>query len=178
MLNVVAKSHTQSGATSYRRNLSEAMCAKIFYQIMIAMQFYHQLNISHRDIKLENILVDTSHPDLPTKIIDFGFATQTENANDKLTTFCGTPAYMAPELCSRSSYHGPSADMWAAGVVFYTILFGTQPFKARTEADLFKKITHGNLTFPKSTHSDFNKAERGQLKLDSLEELDEVKNAN
>ena len=145
---------------------------------MIAMQFYHQLNISHRDIKLENILVDTSHPDLPTKIIDFGFATQTDNANDKQTTFCGTPAYMAPELCSRSSYHGPSADMWAAGVVLYTILFGTQPFKARTEADLFKKITCGNFSYPKSVHPDFNKGERVRVQLDSLEELDEDKNNN
>jgi serine/threonine kinase 32 len=44
---------------------------------------------------------------------------------------------MAPELCGKKSYHGPASDMWAIGIVFYTILFGRQPFRGKTEADLF-----------------------------------------
>lgn len=47
---------------------------------------------------------------------------------------------MAPELTLRQEYYGYAADNWATGVVIYTILMGTQPFKARNEADLFKKI--------------------------------------
>lgn len=44
---------------------------------------------------------------------------------------------MAPELCSKKAYNGPATDIWAIGIVFYTIMFGKQPFKAKTEADLF-----------------------------------------
>ena len=146
MLSEVMKKQAIGGM---RKNLPEADCAKIAYQLASAMAFYHELCIAHRDIKLENILVDTSRPDMPTKLIDFGFATQSRSNNDKLSTFCGTPAYMAPELCNRDEYLGPQADSWALGIVLYTILFGAQPFKARTEKDLFIKIKKGQLAFPK-----------------------------
>ena len=62
------------------------------------MKFYHAENICHRDLKLENILVDIETPNCQTKIIDFGFATQTDSCDDTLNNFCGTPAYMAPEM--------------------------------------------------------------------------------
>ncbi len=57
-----------------------------------------------------------------------------------MQVFCGTPAYMSPEICSKNCYDGPAADMWAAGILLFTMLFGQQPFKASTEKDLFKKI--------------------------------------
>ena len=65
------------------------------------MTYYHCLNISHRDIKLENILVDMDSKEYTTKIIDFGFACQTENKSDKQRAFCGTPAYMSPQIVSK-----------------------------------------------------------------------------
>ena len=89
------------------------------------MSFYHGLCIAHRDIKLENILVDIDSPTLAVKIIDFGFATQTKAPGDMLKTYCGTPAYMAPELCGRKEYSGTMADSWALGIVLYTLLFGS-----------------------------------------------------
>jgi|TARA_B110000285_G_scaffold178764_1_gene201137 serine/threonine protein kinase len=98
------------------------------------------MNISHRDIKLENILVDMESENLETKIIDFGFSVQTK-APEKIRSFCGTPAYMAPELCLKTEYYGPGVDVWAIGVVFYTMLFGNQPWKGRSEQELFRKIT-------------------------------------
>jgi serine/threonine protein kinase len=64
---------------------------------------------------------------------------------------------MAPELCLRKEYMGSKVDIWAAGVVLYTILMGTQPFKAKNEQELFKKITKGAVLFPKSSHPDFKK---------------------
>ena len=94
---------------------------------------------------------------MTTKIIDFGFATQSSCAEERLKTFCGTPAYMAPELCNKKEYLGSKVDMWAAGVVLYTLLIGTQPFKASTEQELFRKITKGTMTFPTSSHPDFCK---------------------
>ena len=55
--------------------MPENVCAKIFYQLLSSMAFYHNLNISHRDLKLENILVDIESEEIGTKIIDFGFST-------------------------------------------------------------------------------------------------------
>lgn len=60
-----------------------------------------------------------------------------------LKTACGTPPYMSPELCKKVQYDGMSADMWAIGVLFYTIMFGIHPFKANSEPELMKKIVKG-----------------------------------
>lgn len=84
-----------------RKCLPERECAQIFYQMMHAMNYYHSRNICHRDIKLENILVDYDSSQKTTKIIDFGFAYQTKDQHQKLRTFCGTPAFMSPELCNN-----------------------------------------------------------------------------
>lgn len=65
------------------------------------MSFCHEHHIAHRDIKLDNILVDMTQPGYPTKLIDFGFSSQTTNFNSKSTAFCGTPAYMSPQLCQK-----------------------------------------------------------------------------
>ena len=70
---------------------------------------------------------------LDTKIIDFGFSCQTDKEHEKLRSFCGTPAYMSPEITAKKEYSGPAADIWATGVLLYTLLIGTQPFKAKTE---------------------------------------------
>lgn len=71
----MVREYGKSGARGTRRNLPEDVCAKIYHQIVQGMAYYHTLNISHRDIKLENILVDMDSTNLQTKIIDFGFAT-------------------------------------------------------------------------------------------------------
>jgi len=125
MLHSVVKEHSEQSFGSYRRCLPEQACAQIFYQIILGMSYYHGKNISHRDIKLENILVDYRSAEKTTKIIDFGFAIQTKDPHEKLRTFCGTPAYMSPELCKKKEYSGPASDTWAAGVLLYTLLFGT-----------------------------------------------------
>ena len=58
-------------------------------------------------------------------------------------------------MCKKMDYDGASVDIWAAGILFFTILMGYQPFKAGTEQELFKKIIKGNITYPKSCHPDF-----------------------
>lgn len=74
-------------------------------------------NIVHRDIKLENILIDESSKTI--KVIDFGFSICT---GVKLKIFCGTPTYMAPEIVSKVDYCGKKADIWALGIVLYVLL--------------------------------------------------------
>ena len=131
------------------RILPERLAAKIFSQIIDGLKCFHQLNIAHRDLKPDNIMVDLSVPHNPvTKIIDFGFAAQ---SSKQMQIFCGTPAYMSPEICAKKSYNGPASDMWAAGVILYTMLFGYQPFKAQTEKDLYKKIIKGTFIMPSTS---------------------------
>lgn len=87
----------------------------------------------------------TNNDDPITKVIDFGFAVQSQA---KLQIFCGTPAYMSPEIVAKGKYDGPASDMWAAGILLYTMLFGIQPFRAQQEKDLFKKIAKGQYQMP------------------------------
>ena len=94
-------------------------------QILSGLAYMHSRNISHRDMKPENIIYNPHNGAI--KIIDFGFAVI---AKEKLRVFCGTPSYMCPEIVSKKEYSGPAADIWACGVILYALLTGTVPFKA------------------------------------------------
>jgi serine/threonine protein kinase len=109
------------------------------------MVLFHEHNIAHRDLKPDNILVNMKSINFETKIIDFGFAAKSK---EKLQVFCGTPAYMAPEICNKTHYDGQATDTWASGIILYTMLFGQQPFVSATENELYKKIVKGNFKMP------------------------------
>lgn len=102
------------------------------------MSYLHSRNVAHRDIKLENILIDHSTHNI--KIIDFGFSIFSPK-DRLLNVFCGTPSYMAPEIVQKKEYSGSSVDIWACGIVLYVMLVGTFPFKAAEEKALFNKIS-------------------------------------
>jgi MAP/microtubule affinity-regulating kinase len=102
------------------------------------------MNIAHRDIKLENIILDE---ELNPKIIDFGFSTCIQ-ADKKIKIFCGTPSYMAPEVVQRKEYRGEGADIWALGVMLFVCITGIFPFKGATDQELYKKIN--NSDYPKT----------------------------
>ena len=89
-----------------------------------------------------------AHPEYATKIIDFGFAVRSK---EKLQVFCGTPAYMSPEICRKNHYDGLASDVWASGIILYSMLFGVQPFSALTETELFRKILKGTFKMPAIT---------------------------
>ena len=74
------------------------------------------------------------------KIIDFGFSATTKN---KLTTYCGTPPFMCPEITKKVPYSGAAADAWALGVLLYSFIFGKLPFRANNEAELSRLIQQG-----------------------------------
>lgn len=82
--------------------ICEKNCKKIFKFLVKALHYMHSMNIAHRDIKLENIILDK---ETNPKIIDFGFSTCIE-PNTKIKIFCGTPSYMAPEVVQRKDYRG------------------------------------------------------------------------
>jgi serine/threonine protein kinase len=107
----------------------------------------HKNNIIHRDLKLENILIDRQTK-LP-KIIDFGFSTRVKNAYEtKLQFHCGTPIYMSPELATKKDYVGAASDVWALGIILFILITGKLPFYGAFEDDLVRKISQVKFSWP------------------------------
>ncbi|GAX20770.1 calcium/calmodulin-dependent protein kinase I [Fistulifera solaris] len=110
-----------------------------------AISFCHQKKIAHRDLKPENLLLTSTDSDSNIKIADFGFAKKCPKPNS-LTTQCGTPGYVAPEILEGTPYD-MQADMWSLGVIVYIILGGYPPFMEQNQRELFRKIRKGQYQF-------------------------------
>jgi len=90
-----------------RRRVKEDIAKLIFKQIVEGICYCHSKNVVHRDIKLENVMIDSENN---VKIIDFGFSIAISK-DKKLSVYCGTPSYMAPEMILKQSYSGDSLDI-------------------------------------------------------------------
>ncbi len=117
--------------------ISEAEAKHYFRQLVAAVAYTHGCGIIHRDIKLENVIVQTNPcwKKSRLKLIDFGLSGQFQPGIMQ-TTFCGTAAYASPEILSRYPYEGPEGDVWAMGVVLYGMLRGKFPFSSVQEVRL------------------------------------------
>ncbi|KAK4228137.1 Serine/threonine-protein kinase ppk16 [Podospora fimiseda] len=98
---------------------------KTFTQLVGAVCYVHQQNCVHRDLKLENILLDKNEN---VKLCDFGFTREYEGKANYLQTFCGTICYSAPEMLKGEKYAGEKVDVWSLGVILYALLCGELPF--------------------------------------------------
>ena len=112
---------------------------KYYYEILDALEYLFKKDILHRDIKPQNILINNN----TIKISDFGFAKSFEK-NELITTFCGSPLYMAPEIILNREYTYLS-DVWSLGVVLYELLVKKHPYKCDTRDDLWSQIKSQNL---------------------------------
>ena len=122
-----------------RAKLNESSAKIIFKQVIEGLKYIHSNKIVHRDIKLDNILIDLNNT---VKICDFGVSRKLSHG-DIMHENCGTPAYIAPEIFQNKGYEGYACDIWSAGVTLYYMLGGVQPFKAKNFTELKKIIKIG-----------------------------------
>lgn len=124
--------------------LTELKARHYFSQIASGLKHIHDKGVIHRDIKLDNILIDEYDR---CKICDFGVSrlmTPGEVVNEQ----CGTPAFLAPEIIQEKGYEGFGADVWSLGVLLYALLTGITPFVADSIPLLHQKIVEGKFEFP------------------------------
>jgi len=128
-----------------KKRLKESEAAKFLQQVVHGLIYCHSKGVVHRDIKLENLLLDS---DTNIRIIDFGLSAITAPGK-KLKVFCGSPSYAAPEIVARRHYEGPPVDVWSLGVVLFAMVCGYLPFHAGGDRQaLCRKIMKGQYTAP------------------------------
>jgi len=126
------------------KRLSDQESHRIFCQILSGLMHCHAKGIVHRDIKLDNILLDSSKN---VKIVDFGFSVPFEQ-DQLLKKACGSPSYAAPEIVSRRQYAPTPVDVWSFGVVLYAMMCGYFPFQGANSQELCRKIVKGKFELP------------------------------
>ncbi|XP_043933069.1 calcium/calmodulin-dependent protein kinase type 1G [Protopterus annectens] len=116
----------------------------VINQVLKAVKYLHENGIVHRDLKPENLLYLTPHEDSKIMITDFGLSKMEDNGI--MSTACGTPGYVAPEVLAQKPY-SKAVDCWSIGVITYILLCGYPPFYEDTESQLFARITEGKYEF-------------------------------
>ena len=157
-----------------RRKIDEDVAKVLFKQLIEGLQYMHSKNVVHRDIKLENILLDNLGR---VRICDLGASKLIrtgQSDEEQLTECCGTPAYMAPEVVEAGNESGRTGlaritkrksragslgkfsgysracDIWSAGVVLYAMLYGTLPFKGLTSREVKDRVIKGKYILKRS----------------------------
>mmetsp|Transcript_837 Transcript_837/g.1387 ORF Transcript_837/g.1387 Transcript_837/m.1387 type:complete len:891 (+) Transcript_837:244-2916(+) len=124
---------------------SEPDARTVVRNICEAMEFVHNKGFAHCDIKPRNYLLRSKRDDVDVRLADFGFA-QHVHAPNSLTSQCGTPFFVAPEVINRKPYD-QKVDMWSIGVTTYLLLSGETPFNGKNRQQLFRRISCDEPTF-------------------------------
>merc|ERR1712008_226468 len=137
------------------RSLAEAMkhegrTAKSMRSILLVLKYLHSKEIVHRDIKPEHFLLTTDERETQKiKLIDFGLARKHKRGSSPMTTFTGSPSFVAPEVIARR--YDYMCDMFSVGVTAYFMLTGKLPFDGPTDEETFDLISAGEFEFPSTS---------------------------
>ncbi|PIN04165.1 Serine/threonine protein kinase [Handroanthus impetiginosus] len=128
--------------------LKEEVARKYFQQLISAVAFCHARGVYHRDLKPENILLDE---DGNLKVSDFGLSAIPDQIRQDglFHTFCGTPAYVAPEVLAKRGYDAAKVDIWSCGVILFVLMAGYLPFYDQNVMAMYKKIHKGEFRCPR-----------------------------
>ncbi|CEG42588.1 camk protein kinase [Plasmopara halstedii] len=128
--------------------IRECDVADIIRQLLSILAYLHLNGITHRDVKVENILCKTKDLRGGVLLIDFGLAHMGTVGGTEMSGMNGTPHYMAPEMFFKNGHYGWAIDLWSLGVVTYILLFGQFPFDARFMSQVEDKIVKGEFEYP------------------------------
>jgi serine/threonine protein kinase len=131
-------------------SLKESQARKFCRGIGSALEYCHSNNIVHRDLKIENIMINNAGE---IKIIDFGLSNLYTH-DHLLKTYCGSLYFAAPELLSAHPYRGPEVDIWSFGVVLFVLVCGRVPFDDKSVSNLHEKIKKGHIDYPEHLSPD------------------------
>ncbi|EFX72691.1 hypothetical protein DAPPUDRAFT_58669, partial [Daphnia pulex] len=129
------------------KKLTEQESLWIFREIVSVVNSLHQRNIVHRDLKLGNLVLNRQNRRIT--LINFCLGKHLANEEDLLRDQRGSPAYISPDVLSGKPYLGKPSDMWALGVVLFTMLYGQFPFYDSVPQELFRKIKAADFTIPR-----------------------------
>ncbi|KAJ4953911.1 hypothetical protein NE237_030743 [Protea cynaroides] len=133
-----------SDKLSYIKKFDEKQARKYFQQLIDAVDYCHSRGVYHRDLKPENLLLDGQGN---LKVSDFGLSTLSK-PGELLSTACGSPCYVSPEVITSKKYDGAIVDVWSCGVILFELLAGSLPFDDRNLMNLYRKICRAEYTCP------------------------------
>ena len=159
-----------------KKHLTEKQACVFFQEIIDALTYLHSQNIAHRDVKPENILLQTFGNTLTTKLIDFGIS-RTYTLDKLISTPCGTASYAPPEMHKGEEYYGLLSDVWSAGVLLYAMVFGYLPFCEEDEDENIDNIINGNYEIPEEASPELEDLIKHIMDIDPLTryDLDQIK---
>ena len=162
----------------FEKRFSEERAKFYICEILLALENLHQRDIIFRDLKPDNVVLDEEGH---CKLTDFGLSKEGVNENQSASSFCGSIAYLAPEMLKKQG-HGKAVDWYLLGVLLYEMLVGITPFFTARKEDIFHNIEFGELKIPEYIQNDTASLLRGLLQKDpktrlggGIKDADEIK---
>jgi serine/threonine protein kinase len=125
-------------------HLEDAQARTMFAQMASALRYVHSRDIAHRDLKLENVLLDA---DLNIRLADFGLCHEISHKS-LLKTPCGSPSYAPPEILQNVEYDGKMSDIWSLGVILFVMVSGSLPWSDSNQFEMSRQIDKCEIKFP------------------------------
>lgn len=141
----LCKNNSLKHYTKRVRRVNEMMAKSFTVQMVHALKYLHKNKIIHRDLKLGNLFITD---DGEIKLGDFGLAAKLEFETEKRHTLCGTPNYIAPEILENKEGHSFGVDIWALGVIVFTLVVGKPPFETENVKETYRRIKKCSFKFP------------------------------